>query len=192
MKTQEISAPSTNDKRAMNSKNDTPKPNPLDTTNILFKLTLEWMTTFIFRGAWRTLEMEDLWDLRYAKKVETLSSNKFRKSHSAKELGKRFTEEFEKRKKSKHSLLLTMNKMVGLQFFFAGVLKIIGDVFNLIGPMFLKLLLDFLQSKPPNEPPGLYYSYNITQHCSIHGLCMGSVFSIMSIYSSRFYQCKPL
>lgn len=136
------------------------RANPLDTTNILFKLTFEWMTGFIFRGAWRPLEMDDLFELRYEKRLAHLSYI-FRKSHKADVINKQFTTEWEKRKKGKFGLLSTMFKLFGVQFVFSGVLKVFADVCSLAGPMFLKFLIDYLQSQPPNEPPGNDYPMRI-------------------------------
>jgi len=40
------------------------KKNPLDYTNWLSQLTFSWMTPLVWRGAKKTLELDDFWDLR--------------------------------------------------------------------------------------------------------------------------------
>jgi hypothetical protein len=43
---------------------DNKKRCPLEYTNPIFKLSYEWLTPLIFRGARHTLEMDDLYDIR--------------------------------------------------------------------------------------------------------------------------------
>lgn len=67
MQTKQEATPSTESNKPSEPKSNEPKPlkkNPLDTTWLPFRITVEWFTPLIWTGFKKPLQMEDLWDLR--------------------------------------------------------------------------------------------------------------------------------
>lgn len=47
-----------------NEPKQTLKKSPLESSNLLFWLTFDYMTPLLWKGIRKTLELEDFWDLR--------------------------------------------------------------------------------------------------------------------------------
>ena len=97
--------------------------NPLETTNIFLKLTYDWITPHIFRGAIRTLQVEDIYELPKYDKAEVLCE--------------KLSKEFEKRKNKKRGLLMALHACFGLKFWLAGFFKLLTYMFVVASPLFV-------------------------------------------------------
>src|SRR5690606_18367846 len=85
--------------------------------------TYDWITPLIFRGAIRTLQAEDVYELP--------------KNDKAHVLCEKLSKEFEKRKDKKRGLLMALHSCFGLKFWLAGFFKLLTDMLVVASPLFV-------------------------------------------------------
>lgn len=130
---------------------------PEATAGLFSRLTLGWLNDLMATGYRRPLQMNDMYALtpEYETKVvhERLKSN----------WEKRRTEEG-----SRWPLLWALFDSFGRPFYFAGVLKFIGDTVAMMSPYFLQLLIRNMEAnvrdnflKPETQAYGYFYCFLI-------------------------------
>jgi hypothetical protein len=122
-------------------------PNVEEKTNWLFWFTFEWLTPLIYLGYKKSLDMDDLFDLKKNDKSEVIMED--------------VNECWKTSKHSKYSLYLTILKYIWKRFLIAGFLKIFSDICNLSQPLILVALLRYISdiNKPWWE--GLIYAFGL-------------------------------
>ena len=114
-------------------------PNPYQSTNFLFKLTWEWMTPLIFKGATKPLEMKDVWQLPDADRAHTVHEN-----FNAK------WEHYKAQPSNKYALFKSLHSSFGLYFWFAGLMKLTVDMFGIASPIIVRNIIAYVAN--PSAP----------------------------------------
>eukprot|EP00210_Caulerpa_lentillifera_P008090 g7724.t1 len=132
---------------------------------LLSVLTFSWMSPLLRQGYKRPLEFDDIWSLDYPDHSRKLSSDFQR--HWTKEL------ELGKGRGSKRwdnpNLFRALKKTIGPLFYQAIPLKLMVDISQFVGPVFLDLLLSSVQD---NEPSWRGYTYAFSMFV---GLVIGTL-----------------
>jgi hypothetical protein len=150
---------------------DEPKPTPYTNASFFSKITYSWENSLLKLGIHRPLENNDVY----------LLDPKFKEENNE----KRFFEKWKNIKTSKESnfnLIKTIFKVYGFDFFIAGVLKLISDVANLISPVILELLLNYLTKSDKNSTTTSTGFFGMIQK-NIGWIYVGCIFSCQLIYT---------
>lgn len=122
-------------------------PNPEERTNWLFWYTFEWLTPLIYLGYKKSLDMEDLFDLKKNDKAEVIMES--------------MNECWKSSKHSKYALTLAVTKYMYVRFFIAGLLKILSDICNLSQPLVLVALLKYISDVNSMWWEGVIYAIGL-------------------------------
>ncbi|ORX79967.1 P-loop containing nucleoside triphosphate hydrolase protein [Anaeromyces robustus] len=164
---------------------DEPQPNPCIDASWLSKITYSWENKIFKVGFNRPLQNNDLYQLDPRFKEEF---NEKRFYH--------FWNEDKITQDDKGSVVKTLGKVFGKKYMLAGVLKLISDIANLLSPVILELLLDYLESgeeeedsqqiQDPNYDPNSLMSMINKNKGWIY---VGSIFLLQLIYTvcSNYY-----
>lgn len=136
------------------------KPNPLTYTNWLSLLTFEWITPLIFTGCRKTLELEDIWDLPPGEKCDYTLTSLEKQWHKRKDV-------------KKHRLLKSLNAAFGARWWFGGVAKVIWDLLNLTGPLFIRFIIQAIADKDSPVYIGYIWAAALIT-CQLIGLFLGN------------------
>ena len=111
----------------------------------LFLLSFDWITPLMWKGFWKSLDEEDLFDLQKKDKVkENMNFFNFILKKKAVRISKKFDTQWNIVKNSRYALTFALIRTFGFRFVFAGLLKLIMDICNLIQPLILREILAFL------------------------------------------------
>jgi hypothetical protein len=99
------------------------KKNIEEKSNWIFWLTFEWLTPLLYLGIQKPLEIEDLMEIKYFDKAETIMNTKMRKNNQL------------------YKILLST---FIIRFLIAAFLRTIVDICNLSQPILLILYLKFI------------------------------------------------
>ncbi|CAH0481730.1 unnamed protein product [Peronospora belbahrii] len=118
---------------------------PSQQSNCLGNVFFSWVTPLMKLGNERPLESDDLFQLDPPNRAANVS--------------KRFTKEWEQQKRfSKPSLVWALAKAFGFRFMVAGVLKLIHDSLQFVGPMIIKDIIAYLSDPTAPLSEGLIYT----------------------------------
>jgi len=150
---------------------DEPKPTPYTNASFFSKITYSWENSILKLGMHRPLENNDVY----------LLDPKFKEENNK----KKFFEAWKKDKttnESNSNLIKTMLKVYGFDFFIAGVLKLISDIANLISPVILELLLNYLIESDTNSTSNSTGFLGMIQK-NIGWVYVGCIFSCQLIFT---------
>ncbi|OMO75048.1 hypothetical protein CCACVL1_16348, partial [Corchorus capsularis] len=122
--------------------------------NIFSKICFGWVTTLLLQGYRRPITERDVWELDKWDQTETL----IQKFHGC---------WFKENQRSKPWLLRALNGSLGGRFWLGGVLKIVHDLSQFVGPLLLNHLL---QSMQRGDPTWIGYIYAFLMFISV--LCV--------------------
>eukprot|EP00178_Gracilaria_changii_P005265 TRINITY_DN1862_c0_g1_i1.p1 TRINITY_DN1862_c0_g1~~TRINITY_DN1862_c0_g1_i1.p1 ORF type:complete len:1372 (+),score=202.17 TRINITY_DN1862_c0_g1_i1:5348-9463(+) len=118
------------------------KPCPEERAKLLSKIFFVWLFPFIHQGWKKPLEDRDLWELRHFERGAYTSSNLIREYNHVKQ---------HTSKQPKLQRALFMNHRSAL--IFTAALKVVDVAMQLVQPVFVNRLLEFLQQKNTDNPP---------------------------------------
>ncbi|KAL0491571.1 ATP-binding cassette, subfamily C [Acrasis kona] len=122
---------------------------PEVTANFLSRITFWWFNPLVVQGYKKVLEMNDLYNLR--------------EEDRAKNVGKMFEHYWvEELKKKNPSLLLAIHRAFGTRCYLAGIIKVMYDVIQLVSPIFLRLLIQFVSDPTIDTYYGYAYVFGLT------------------------------
>ena len=128
-----------------------PRTNPEATAGIFSRLTFSWLNEVVQKGYKKPLEAEDLWVLS-------------RKDRSQ-ELSRRFLtawgREMAVPDKKKRSLLRAIRRVWGCQFAVGGVVKLLNDASQFVGPVFLSQFIGFVSDRSVPAWHGWVFAFAI-------------------------------
>ncbi|KAF0384836.1 ABC transporter [Gigaspora margarita] len=147
------------------------KITPEANANFFSKLIFHWPSVILRLGYERPLQKEDLYildDKRLSKKL-------------AEDFALEWKKEFEKSKKGKKpSLIKALNRMLGLNFWCAGIARFFGDTLQVLSPLVIQEILIFSMSS-------FYANVNNTNAPPIsNGFILATILYIMQMGSTFF------
>ncbi|KAL0484005.1 ATP-binding cassette, subfamily C [Acrasis kona] len=125
------------------------KVTPEIDANFFSRITFWWFNALVVLGYKKVLEMGDLFHLR--------------EEDRAKNVGKILEHHWEEELKKKNpSLLLAIHRAFGTRFYLAGIIKVMYDVIQLVSPVFIRLLIQFVSDPTIDTYYGYAYVFGLT------------------------------